>query len=138
MLGRGESTPWPERVVTATLLSRGDDHSSKEDVMQTAKTPQRESTAACPALLLAFELDEFGWTLGFPTSPAQRARRRQVPAGDIGRVLAEIATAKRRFHLPEDASVTSCYEADARDSGCTAAWKRMVFAIWWSTPRALK
>jgi hypothetical protein len=79
--------------------------------MQTAKTPQRESTATCPALMLAFELGEFGWTLGFTTSPAQRARRRQVPAGDIGRVLAEIATAKRRFYLPEDASVTSCYEA---------------------------
>jgi transposase len=111
MLGRGELTPWPERVVTGTLLSRGDHHSSKEDVMQTAKIPQRESTVACPARLLAFELGEFGWTLGFTTSPAQRARRRQIPAGDIGRVLGEIATAKRRFHLPEDASVTSCYEA---------------------------
>src|SRR5688572_13548062 len=111
MTGRGKSTPWPERVVTGTLLSRGDHHSSKEDVMQTAKIAQRESTAACPALLLAFELGEFAWTLGFTTSPAQRARRRQIPAGDIGRVLAEIATAKRRLHLPEDASVTSCYEA---------------------------
>src|SRR5215831_5599177 len=79
--------------------------------MQTAKTRQDESTAACPALMLAFELGEFGWTLGFTTGPAQRARRRQVSAGDVGRVLTEIGAAKRRFQLPEDAPVTSCYEA---------------------------
>jgi transposase len=79
--------------------------------MQTPTTRQSESPVVCPTLLLAFELGEFGWMLGFTTSPAQRARRRQVPAGDIGRVLAEIAAAKRRFALPEHAPVTSCYEA---------------------------
>src|SRR5262249_62008632 len=97
--------------MAVTLLSRGDRHGQKENAMETTKTRQRESTAACPTLLLAFELGEFGWTLGFTTSPAQRARRRQVPAGDIGRVLAEISAPKRRFALPEGARVPNRYQA---------------------------
>jgi hypothetical protein len=106
--------------------------------MQTAKTPQGESTAACPALLLAFELGEFGWTLGFTTSPAQRARRRQVPASDIGRVLGKLGQRSSGFTCPRTRPSRAATEPDAKGSGCTGAWRRMVFAIWWSTPRALK
>lgn len=62
-------------------------------------------------LLLAFELGERTWKLGFTTGSGQRPRVRQVPAGAVERVRQEIAHAKRRLQLPADASVVSCYEA---------------------------
>jgi len=62
-------------------------------------------------LLLAFELGERTWKLGFTTGLGQRPRLRQVPAGAVDRVLEEIARAKRRVKLPADTPVISCYEA---------------------------
>ena len=43
--------------------------------MTTATTRQAESTAS-PRLMMAFELAEAHWMLGFTTGSAQRARRR--------------------------------------------------------------
>jgi hypothetical protein len=45
------------------------------------------------------------------TSRGQRARVVTVPARDTAAVLRQIASAKRRFGLPESAVVFSCYEA---------------------------
>ena len=74
-----------------------------------------ESTAptATPSisLLLAFELGERSWKLGFTTGFGQRPRMRSVPAGAVDRVVEEIARAKRRLQLSADAPVISCYEA---------------------------
>lgn len=62
----------------------------------TTTTRVLESTASAPTtplhLLLAFELGERSWKLGFTTGMGQRPRIRQVPAGAVGRVLEEIAT----------------------------------------------
>jgi transposase len=44
-------------------------------------------------------------------SPAGRRRERSVAARDLGRLLEEIAAAKRRLGLPAQARVVSCYEA---------------------------
>jgi transposase len=82
----------------------------KEEHMTTATTRQPESTAR-PILMMAFELAEAHWKLGFTTGTAQPARRRQVPARDVERLEREITAAKRRFGLAEDIPVTSCYEA---------------------------
>jgi transposase len=82
----------------------------KEERMTTATTRQPESTAS-PILMMAFELAETHWKLGFTTGAAQRARRRQIPARDVERLELEIAAAKRRFGLAADVPVTSCYEA---------------------------
>jgi transposase len=60
---------------------------------------------------MAFELRETTWKLGFTTGPGQKPRERAVAARDQERLLQEIAQAKRRFGLPESASVVSCYEA---------------------------
>jgi len=63
----------------------------------TTMTRMHESTAPTTAsinLLLAFELGERSWKLGFTTGLGQRARIRQVPAGAVDRVLEEIARAK--------------------------------------------
>jgi transposase len=62
-------------------------------------------------LLLAFELGERTWKLGFTTGLGQRPRIRQVPAGAVDRVLEEIARAKRRLKLSDTTAVVSCYEA---------------------------
>ena len=62
-------------------------------------------------LLLAFELGERSWKLGFTTGLGQRPRIRQVPAGSVDQVREEIARAKVRLKLPADAAVISCYEA---------------------------
>ena len=70
-----------------------------------------ESTAAPACLLLAFELSERTWKLGFTIGRGQRPRMRQIPAGAVDRLTDEIARAKVRFGLPGDAPVVSCYEA---------------------------
>jgi hypothetical protein len=51
-------------------------------------------------LLLAFELSERVWKLGFTTGLGQRPRVRQIPARATNRILEEIARAKVRFRLP--------------------------------------
>jgi transposase len=79
------------------------------------KTPKAETTTVAtpiaPALLLAFELGDRTWKLGFTIGFGQSARLCSVPARATDRVLEEIARAKARFHFPADVSVTSCYEA---------------------------
>jgi transposase len=70
-----------------------------------------ESTAPTSCLLLAFELGERTWKLGFTIGMGQRPRMRSVSAGALERVWAEIAEAKRRFHVAADTPVMSCYEA---------------------------
>ena len=74
----------------------------------TTMTRSRESTTP---LLLAFELSERTWKLGFRIGGDQRQRFRQIAAGALDRLLEEVARAKGRFGLPADAPVISCYEA---------------------------
>ena len=62
-------------------------------------------------LFVAFELSEKTWKLGFTTGHGQKPRERTVTARHHEHVLHEIAEAKRRFSLPETASVVSCSEA---------------------------
>jgi transposase len=77
-------------------------------------TRTEESTAVAisvaPTLLLAFELGERTWKLGFTIGLGQRPRMRQIPARATARLLEEIADAKVRFGLPADATVVACYE----------------------------
>jgi transposase len=79
------------------------------------KTSKEETTTVptsiTPTLLLAFELGDRTWKLGFTIGFGQPARLCSVPARATDRVLEEIARAKVRFHLPVDVAVISCYEA---------------------------
>lgn len=81
--------------------------------MATAKTTrQGQGNHRTPTTLyLAFELGRHRWKLGFSTGMAQRPRERTVPAGDLERLEVEIEQARRRFHLPPEVEVFSCYEA---------------------------
>jgi transposase len=79
------------------------------------KTAKEETTAVAtsnaPTLLLAFELGDRTWKLGFTIGFGQPPRMRTIPARATDRVVEEIAHAKKRFHLPADVPVVSCYEA---------------------------
>ena len=78
----------------------------------THRDPSRASTSDHPVpLLLAFELGERTWKLGFTTGLGQRPRVRQIPAGAVNRVLDEVRRAKVRLGVPADAPMVSCYEA---------------------------
>lgn len=77
----------------------------------TTMTRASESTPTPACLLLAFELSERTWKLGFTVGRGQRPRVRQIAAGALDRLAQEIARAKTRWDLPADAPVMSCYEA---------------------------
>jgi transposase len=80
--------------------------------MGTSATSRIEQdTLPQPTLSLAFELGKNTWKLGFTIGVAQQPRERTIPAGDVARLQQEIARAKQRFSLPEDARIVSCYEA---------------------------
>lgn len=70
-----------------------------------------EKSTAMPCLLLAFELSERTWKLGFTRGRGQRPRLRQIAAGAVDRLAEEVARAKVRLGLPASAPVVSCYEA---------------------------
>ena len=70
-----------------------------------------QDTLPQPTLSLAFELVQNTWKLGFTIGVAQQPRERMIPAGEVERLQQEIARAKQRFGLPEEACVMSCYEA---------------------------
>lgn len=74
-------------------------------------TRPTESTAPIGGLLLAFELGQRSWKLGFTVGMGQRRRIRQIPAGDVSAFATELERAKKRLGLPSDAPVMSCYEA---------------------------
>ncbi len=64
-----------------------------------------------PVLYLAFELSWKKWNLAFATGPAEAPRQCSVPARDLTALQQQIDKAKKRFGLPADAPVVSCYEA---------------------------
>jgi transposase len=70
-----------------------------------------QDTLSQPTLFLAFELGQHTWKLGFTIGMAQQPRERTIPAGALDILQQEIARAKQRFGLPEEARVVSCYEA---------------------------
>ncbi len=73
--------------------------------------PINQGTSAQSTRYLACELGAKTWKLGFTIGVAQRPRERNIPAGNIEKLIQEIAHAKKRFGLPEEARVVSCYEA---------------------------
>ena len=74
-------------------------------------TRTNESIAPTGGLLLAFELGQRSWKLGFTVGMGQRPRIRQIRAGAVSALVTEIERAKKRLGLSSDAPVTSCYEA---------------------------
>jgi len=62
-------------------------------------------------LYLALELGWNTWKLAFTIGRGQKPRLKTIPARNPDVLLYEIKAAKKRFGLPEDTLVVSCYEA---------------------------
>lgn len=77
----------------------------------TATARREESTEARPALHLAFELGKRHWKLGFTTGLGQWPRYRTIRSGDLDRLEEEIEEARKRFGVPHEAPLVSCFEA---------------------------
>src|SRR4029434_6158405 len=75
------------------------------------RTRIEQETPYQSTLFLAFELGENNGSLVFTIGVAQQPRERTIPAGALDTLQQEIARAKQRFDLPENARVVSCYEA---------------------------
>lgn len=77
----------------------------------TGTTREGKDTSGGAVLHVALELDDLRWTLTMGTAVGRRPRQRRVRPRDRPAVLHEIQETKRRFGLPEDVRVVSCYEA---------------------------
>jgi transposase len=84
-------------------------------------TRKQHSREPRPALYLALELSWSEWKLAFATAPADAPRLRSLGARKTEALLQEIAKAKKRFGLPQDAAVFCCYEA-GRDGFWVHRW----------------
>jgi len=76
--------------------------------MEPVTTPTETATVA---LYLAFELSAAKWKMGFTVGLGQQPRVRTIDAGDFDGLRREIEAAKKRFRLPSEVKVVSCYEA---------------------------
>jgi transposase len=79
--------------------------------MDTAATRTRECSEDAPVLFLAFELGNSEWKLGFSVGFGQQPRVRTILARDLEGLRGEIELARKRFGLPVNSNVVSCYEA---------------------------
>jgi len=79
--------------------------------MKTETTLRDEYNLSQRYLYMAFELGQSEWKLGFTIGYGQKPRLRTIKARDVVALQDEMRAAKKRFGLPEDAPVLSCYEA---------------------------
>jgi transposase len=70
-----------------------------------------KDTTQSVVLHLAFELGWTQWKLAFTVGHGQKPRQRTIRARDLAALEQEIAKAKKRFQLGQEAAVFSCYEA---------------------------
>lgn len=78
--------------------------------MKTETTPSQR-TDMSDVLHVAIDLGGSTWKLVSGTPGSARTRCRTIDARDLKALETEIAAAKKRFRLPSDADVVSCYEA---------------------------
>ena len=79
--------------------------------MNKKTTRKQQYTETVSDLYLAFELGSPKWKLAFSIGLGQKPRLRNINVRDLVTLKKEIVAAKKRFHLPADARVLSCYEA---------------------------
>lgn len=79
--------------------------------MKPDTTLGNEYTSFQPYLYMAIELSQSEWKLGFNIGFGQKPRLRTIQARNLVAFQVEIKAAKKRFGLPENTPVLSCYEA---------------------------
>jgi transposase len=82
-------------------------HSTKP----TKPTQPASQPKTAGVLYLAFELSWNQWKLAFATEAGDNPRLRNIGGRNTQALMQEIGKAKKRFGLPDDAPVRSCYEA---------------------------
>jgi transposase len=83
-------------------------HSRKQATSRNQAAAQPITVAA---LFVALELSWSEWKLAFTTGPVENVRLKSIGGRDTQALVREIAKAKKRFGLPDDAPVHTCYEA---------------------------
>jgi transposase len=78
---------------------------------QTATASTIQITATTPVLMLALELGEEKWKLGFSSAFGQAPLVRDIGSRNTKTLLAQIVWAKKKLGLPAQVRVVSCYEA---------------------------
>jgi transposase len=78
---------------------------------KTAATSKIQITSTEPVLMLALELAEESWKLGFSSAYGQPPLVRNIASRQTDSLLAQIAWARQRLELSADVRVVSCYEA---------------------------
>jgi transposase len=78
---------------------------------QTAAALKIDDNGQPGILMMAMELGESGWLLGFASAFGQKPLRRKVASRDGKALLAQVQWAKQRLGLGDEALVASCYEA---------------------------
>jgi hypothetical protein len=96
------------RGMVATLHA---DLTQRGGVMMQTMTRGNESSAATGDLLVAFELSQRWWKVGFTTGMGHRVRTRRIAAGALEPLAQAIADAKKMLGLAAEVRVISCYEA---------------------------
>src|SRR4030095_6070096 len=86
----------------------------------TATTHSPQSTGS-QTLFVSLQLSKSTWRVTRSLGRGVAPRERRIAAGSEAALLAELAQAKRRFELPADAPVRSCYEA-GRDGFWVPRW----------------
>jgi transposase len=88
-------------------------NSQRRDTLskKTATASTIQITTTAPILMLALELGEEHWKIGFSSAFGQVPLVRDIGSRDTGVLLAHIEWAKKKLGLPKSARVVSCYEA---------------------------
>jgi len=79
--------------------------------MYTAATSTIHHSEQTPTLMMAMELGETGWLLGFASGFGQKPLRRKIATRDQAGLLRQVSWARHRLGLSDDARVVTCYEA---------------------------
>jgi hypothetical protein len=106
-------------------------------------TTNTANTTKPGSLYMALELGSDKWLLACATQAAEKPRFKQVPGQNLDKLREEIAKSKKRFGLPPDAAVYTCFEAGrdgfwrfafgnkrTRKIGIVALARKLLIALW--------
>jgi transposase len=100
-----------QKAATVNLLVNANPQRRDTVSKKTVATSTIEITSTSPTLMLALELGEEKWKLGFCSAFGQRPLERNIASRNRKSLLAQIAWATKKLGLPSDVRVVSCYEA---------------------------
>ena len=95
----------------------------------TTATSTVQITSSEPTLMLALELGEEKWKIGFSSAFGQVPLVRNMASRHTKGLLANITWAKKKLGLAGDVRVVSCYEA-----GREGFWLRFLYHVSLSRP----